>query len=871
MRRLLYLLVLGLLLPGAGRAAAQERGAAALGKQVEGLDVAARVLVIAAHPDDEDTQLIAWLARGQHVETAYLSLTRGDGGQNLIGNELGEALGAIRAEELLAARRIDGGRQYFARAYDFGFSKSAEETFRHWPREELVRDVVTVVRAFRPHVIVSIFSGTPRDGHGHHQAAGIVAREAYDAAGDVRRFPPAATAGLPPWTPLKFYRSARFDRDAATLAINVGAYDPLLGRSYAEIAGESRSQHRSQGFGALQPKGPRFTYLQREHSRAAAAPEARQERSPLDGGPATLAAFREAAAAAGVGATLDSLLTAIDESRRTLDLRAPERSVEPLARVARLAHRAAAQPACAADPRGGRCAPAVLDLIHSLQLVAGRAERALLEAAGLAVEVTAERETVAAGDSLPVTVSVYNRGRVPVEVLRAQVRAGSAPNAGMSAAPAVALLPDSVFRWTGTLRAGSEVSMPGWLEAPRRGELFAAGCGERCDAAAWWPLLEGGARVRGVGRVELRIAGADVAVHAPVERVFADPVRGEVRRELAVVPPVAVTLERNVAYTPADAALDRVLRVHLSSAATAAREVRVTLRLPAGLGAEPAAHTLTLEPGETRTAEFRLRGRLRAGAHEIAAVAESGGERFARGYVTVDYEHIRPQRLYRDATLRLQAVDVRLPAGAHVAYVPGVGDPVAPTLEQLGIPLSVLEPERLRDADLSRFSAVVIGPRAYGAHAELVAHNARLLDYVRAGGTLVVQYGQYEMTRPGIMPFPITIRRPHTRVTDPAAPVRILHPDHPLLTTPNRITEADFAGWVQERALYMPATFDAAYTPLLAMSDPGEEPNEGALLVARYGRGSYVYTSLAFFRQLPAGVPGAARLFVNLLAAAAND
>ncbi|HEV2130626.1 MAG TPA: PIG-L family deacetylase, partial [Longimicrobiaceae bacterium] len=239
MKRLLFALAALLLVAAPRSALAQERGAAALGKLVEQLGTTARVLVVAAHPDDEDTNLITWLARGRGVETAYLSLTRGDGGQNLIGNELGEALGVIRAEELLAARQVDGGRQFFTRAYDFGFSKSAEETFRHWPRDSLLKDVVTVVRAFRPHVIVSIFSGTARDGHGQHQAAGILAREAYELADDTVRFPRAATGGLDPWTPLKFYRSARFNREAATLAINVGEYDPLLGRSYAEIAGES--------------------------------------------------------------------------------------------------------------------------------------------------------------------------------------------------------------------------------------------------------------------------------------------------------------------------------------------------------------------------------------------------------------------------------------------------------------------------------------------------------------------------------------------------------------------------------------------------------------------------------------------------------
>ncbi|HEX6630712.1 MAG TPA: PIG-L family deacetylase, partial [Gemmatimonadaceae bacterium] len=268
---------------------AQERGAAALAQAVDGIGQTMRVLMIGAHPDDEDTQLITWLARGQRVETAYLSLTRGDGGQNLIGNELGEALGAIRTEELLAARRVDGGEQFFTRAYDFGFSKTAEETYRHWPKDSVLGDVVRVVRLFRPHVIVAVFSGTPRDGHGHHQVSGQLAREAYDIAGDTTRFPRAAY-GVP-WTPLKFYRSSRSNAQGSTLGMDVGRYDPVLGRSFSEIAAESRSQHKSQGFGQLERKGPAMSYVRREASRVDAPAEASEERSIFAGIDTTWARF----------------------------------------------------------------------------------------------------------------------------------------------------------------------------------------------------------------------------------------------------------------------------------------------------------------------------------------------------------------------------------------------------------------------------------------------------------------------------------------------------------------------------------------------------------------------------------------------------
>src|SRR5689334_19722585 len=317
-----------MLLAVAPRASAQERGAVALGELVSGLGVSARVLVIGAHPDDEDTRLIAWLARGRHVETAYLSLTRGDGGQNLLGNELGESLGAIRTEELLAARRIDGGKQYFSRAFDFGFSKSADETFRHWPRDSILRDVVTVVRSFKPHVIVAMFSGTPRDGHGHHQASGILAREAFDIAGDTVRFPRAATAGLGGWTPLKFYRGAwTLPPTDPVLRINVGEFDPMIGRSYAEIAAESRSQHKSQAMGALQPKGVRFTQVRREVTRVNESQAPGTEKSLFDGIDTTWARFRTPDTSPPVAALVDSLARAIAAVQAAPFLRSPDAAV----------------------------------------------------------------------------------------------------------------------------------------------------------------------------------------------------------------------------------------------------------------------------------------------------------------------------------------------------------------------------------------------------------------------------------------------------------------------------------------------------------------------------------------------------------------
>jgi hypothetical protein len=368
----------------------------------------------------------------------------------------------------------------------------------------------------------------------------------------------------------------------------------------------------------------------------------------------------------------------------------------------------------------------------------------------------------------------------------------------------------------------------------------------------------------------LVIDGVLIEASAPVVHRRADPVRGDVQRPLAVVPPVAVTLERTVEYARAGVPLERVERVELRSFLTSATDVSVSLAVPEGLTTERAKR-VSLAPGATQAVEFTVRGVPRPARGEMRAVGEARGERFRDGYTDIEYDHITPQRMYREAVVDLQGVDVALTPGLRVAYVPGAGDNVAPMLRQLDVSLTVIEPGAVATTDLSSYSTIVVGTRAYESHPELVQHNARLLDYVRRGGTLVVQYGQYEMMQPGIMPFAITITRPHTRVTVEEAPVTMLDPEHRTLRTPNRIGPRDFEGWVQERALYMPSQFDSAYSAPLAMSDPGEPPSRGALLVAQYGRGLYVYTTMAFFRQLPAGVPGAARMFVNFLSAKASE
>jgi LmbE family N-acetylglucosaminyl deacetylase len=722
-----------------------------------------RVLWIAAHPDDEDTQLIAWLARGRRVETAYMSLTRGDGGQNLIGNELGEALGVIRTEELLAARRIDGAHQYFARGYDFGFSKTADETRKHWPQDSLLNDVVTVMRAFKPHIVITTFSGTPRDGHGHHQVSAIVARQAYDMAADTVRFPVKTFGAV--WTPLKFYRLARFSPQDRTIAINVGEYDPYLGLSYQEIAADSRSQHKSQGQGTLRRKGVVWDYLTREDSRVP-APPAKEEKSIFAG--------------------FDTTRILVQDGRVT----PPER-------------------------------PSPITL-----------------------EAVADRQAIRPGETANVTVTLYNRGRVPINLDFGDIILSP-------------IAPDSSYKWIQPY-VGGEVTQPWWLAEPRNGDLFTpriTGVSEDERERQNWMHV----------RVRMSGQSAWVDVAAPIVYHYVDRVRGDVQLPLIVAPGISITLDQATEMVRANVLSSQLVKATLRSALSSSSPVTVTLVLPRGLSADSMASTVVMTPGATRTLIFRVKGKLPGGTHQITATATAQGKSYQTGYIPIEYPHINPQRMYRPSTISINAVAVALPARLNVAYVPGVGDNVAPVLQQLGVPLTIVNADDLPQTDLSRFTTVVVGPRAYQASQTLQGNNDYLLSYVRNGGRLVVQYGQNEMQQPGIMPYPITLKQPAERVTDENAPVTFTDPQSPLLNAPNKITQDDFNGWVQERASYMPSTFDSHYRTMLAMSDPGEQPNRAAILAAPYGRGIYIYVPLALFRQLPAGVPGGARIFANLL------
>jgi LmbE family N-acetylglucosaminyl deacetylase len=791
-------------------------GVAALAGLLEQLGANKRVLVIGAHPDDEDTQLLVLLSRGLGAQAAYLSLTRGEGGQNLIGPELGPDLGIIRTEELLAARELDGARQFFTRAYDFGFSKSADETFRFWPRDSLLHDVVDVIRRFRPQIVVSIFSGTSRDGHGHHQVAGLLAREAFDRLRDST------------WGPVKLYRSRAFDTTATTLTLASGTLDPVLGQSYYQIAMAGRSRHRSQDMGQLQRPGPNSIRLGLVATKTGG------------GGDGSLFAGVDTtvpgAAAARYAALIDSARAALDPWRPA--------AVRPyLSRALRAL--------------GGADAEQRALL-----------ERALAIAAGVAIDGTTDDGIVTQGQRLQVDVTVWNAGDSAVRVDSLDVRAPAG--------------------WTvERLDFGGATVGPGGVSARR----FVVGVARDAERTQPYflrrPLTNGGglydwtgvpADVRGLpfdpppveARVRLAIAGEPVTLTREVVYRYRDQAIGEVRRPLFVTRDFDVAIVPDEVLWPIDGARSEPRRftVTVTNRSRGPAGARVALTVPRGWPPIAAESLAFGREDETKSVSVALASPsgLTPGAYELRVAAVGVDRRRHEGTLDiVDYPHIRPRAVVRGSVARIRAARMALPAVSRVGYVRGASDRVPEALRAVGLPLELLDADSLARGDLSRYDAIVIGSRAYEIDPALVANNGRVLDYARGGGLVIVQYQQYAFVDGGFAPYFLRIARPHDRVTDETAPVTALDPAHAVFRYPNEIGADDWRGWVQERGLYFAREWDSTYVPLLETHDPGGPELRGGLLAAPLGRGTYVYTGLSFFRQLPAGVPGAYRLFANLL------
>jgi len=790
-------------------------GVAALAAALKQLGAAKRVLMIGAHPDDEYSDLVALFARGMGAQVGYLSLTRGEGGQNLIGPELGPELGIIRSEELLAARRIDGARQFFARAYDFGYSKTIDEALRFWPRDSLLRDVLDVVRRFRPQIIVSVFSGTPADGHGQHQVAGVLARQAFETLRDSS------------WGPVKLYRSLYFDTAAATLRLDAGVLDPVDGRSYHQIAMAGRSQHRSQDQGQLERPGSSIARLAFIEWRD-------RSRRPTDGD--------------GFFSGIDTVFTGkaryaalIDSARVRLNPLRPA-AIVPL--LARALHELG-------------------DADSSQQAIL---TQALMSAAGVAVDGFADDGVVVPGERVQVEASVWNAGDSTVSL--GGVEMGAPPGWRVERLDAAAspVAPGGLAsrHFAVTVAPDAPRSQPYFLRRPLAGALY-----DWSGVPAEWrglPFEPGPLQLT----VRLTIGGEPLVLTREVVYRYRDQSIGEVRRPIFVTRPFDVAVTPDLVVWPVDgtAAGPRHFTVTVTNRTRGPAAAQVVLTPPSGWTAIPPESLSFQREDEAKslTITLPLPSAVKPGVYQLRAAALASRERSEGALAIIDYPHIRPRGVSHPSTAEIRVARMTLPALTRVGYVRGASDRVPEALQAVGVPIELLGPDSLARGDLSRFDAIVIGSRAYETDPALVAANGRLLDYVRAGGLVIVQYQQYPFVNGGFAPYRLSIARPHDRVTDETAAVTLLDSKSPVFRVPNEIGVDDWRGWVQERGLYFAHDWDPAYTPLLEMHDPGEAPLQGGLLVAAVGKGTYVYTGLSFFRQLPAGVPGAYRLFANLLA-----
>ncbi len=841
-------------------------GLAALDRALARLSSHQRLLVIAAHPDDEDTALLTWVARGLGGEAAYLSLSRGDGGQNLIGPELGVGLGLLRSRELQSARRIDGARQYFTRAYDFGYTRSLEETLARWPRELLLEDAMRVVRRFKPQVVVAVFPPTAAAGHGQHQASGLIAEEVFELANETSsQFSRLDAEGLPPWQVSAFYRAAWWDPDAATHELPLGTIEPFSGRSILQLALASRSQHRCQDMGSLQPLGDATGRL----IRVAGPPsEAGGEVVPFAGVDTRLAAIADLLPAGELRRETAARLSRVAEiaaaARGRLGAGEPRQAVEPLLEIVRLL-RASDRDLSAAEGAGAA---------HARALVAEKleiAQEGLANAAQVLADAVTGRETVVPGETLDVRSMFWNAGGLPVEGLEVTAQspagwriAGSRPAEPSRSRFATRLTDERLIEVE--VPFGTRPTIPYFLERPLHGDLY-----------DW---SETAPEVRGEPfeppplslRFAFTLAGEPITLEREVVFRAQDQARGEVRRPLRAVPELEVSVEPELVVWPVGRRHAETLEIEIVSNLERPVRARLEVEVPAGWRPiEPME--VEIEPSQRRRVievelENAAESTVTPGRFKVGVTAHGSNGAFDQAMRVIDYEHVRSAAMSRRATVEVSAGDIRLPRLRRLGYVRGASDRMPQSLIRIGLPLELLSADDLAAEDLASFDAIVVGSRAYEVDPALHRTNSLLLDYARAGGLLIVQYQQYQFARGGYAPFPLEIRRPHDRVTDENAPVRLLEPDHAAFTTPNRLSEADWQGWVQERGLYMAGTWDDAYLPLLAMADPGGEEQHGALLVARLGKGTYVYSGLALFRQLPAGVTGAYRLFANLLALA---
>lgn len=783
------------------------------------MNVLGNALYMAAHPDDENTRLITYLRNENLWNTSYLSLTRGDGGQNLIGAEQGDLLGIIRTQELLQARRVDGGKQFFSRARDFGFSKNPEETFNIWNKEQVLADAVWAIRKLKPDVIITRFSLEPGKTHGHHTASALIAVEAFEAAADKNKFPEQLKY-VDVWQPLRvvwnsshfFYASEKELLEKKPLSLNVGGYNPLLGASYGEIAAESRSMHKSQGFGTGGNRGAQTEYF--EHLKGTKAEKSILEGvnagwSRVKGGPLVEKIIQKAIETfdpSNPALILPLLLEANTAIQRLEDAYWKEQKLEELKYI----------------------------IQHCL---------------GMFFEATTLQHTIAPGDRLKINIEAVNRSDKKVLLQSIQVFPF-----GKDTSLAVPLtsevqnvselytIPDSV-----------PYSQPYWLKEDGSLGMFEVKDQQEIGLPENLPPFQ--------AVVNILIEGQPFQFKLPVVFKKTDPVEGEIYRPLAVGPPVFVTISQKV-FLFSDGQPKVIQATVRAGKDNVAGMVQITL--PHGWKAEVQELPFKLlARGEEQHLDFKIIPPHNSGEGTISLKARMQNREYSNGLLTIQYKHIPTQTLFPEAICKVIELDIRK-KGDHIGYIMGAGDNVPASLEQVGYKITVLKDHEINLANLKKFDAVITGVRAYNTNEKMKFHQAALLRYVKEGGTLILQYNTANgLLMDSIAPY--TLKLSSDRVTVENAPVRMLNAAHPLLNTPNKITDKDFDNWVQERGLYFPKEWGKEFEVILSCNDPDESPKDGGLLVAKYGKGYYIYSGYSWFRELPAGVPGAFRLFVNMI------
>jgi LmbE family N-acetylglucosaminyl deacetylase len=790
-----YLLLITLIFPIFLNAQMQQMNAADIALGIEKLNVKGSVLYIAAHPDDENTRLLAYLAKEAKVRAGYLSLTRGDGGQNLIGNEQAELLGLIRTQELLAARKVDGAEQFFTRANDFGFSKTADESFKIWGKEQILADVVWVIRKFRPDVIITRFPEDSRAGHGHHAGSGILAREAFVAAADPKRFP-EQLAYLKVWQAKRvLWNTFNFGGTNTTspdqLKIDVGLYNPLVGKSYGEIAAISRTNHKSQGFGSTLQRGEAFEFF-----------------SHVAGEPAKSSIFD------GINTSINdqNIQSILTEIQQNFDVKKPELSLPNLLKLKKATQNA--------------------DFNHQLL------DELILACAGVWVEANTPENVYAIGDVIPVRLQAIARTKLPVSIATAD--------------KTIALLPNKLSSSDLKLTA-ENTTQPYWLQERHpigqyqinKQELV--GMPENPNQLAV--------------KLKLIIDNQPIELTSPVVFKSTDPIVGERYQPLVIAPLVTATLSEKAYIFNGNS--PKTITVSLKSFKNNSIGFLVP-KLPKGWKSSTDKIDFNLpNKGDEQIISFTITPGTEPSGN-LGLQVSVDGKTDDKGFKTISYAHIPNITIFPQAIARLEKIDLKI-TGKNIAYIDGAGDLVPEALKEMGYAVTKLNTSQILIADLSKYDAIVTGVRLYNINTDVKLIQPKLLKYVEDGGTLLIQYNVNNgLKTTNIGPYPFKLA--NKRVTEEDAKVNFLLPNHAALNYPNKITAKDFEDWVQERGLYFATDIDPKYSTIFSMNDTGETPSDGSLLIADYGKGKFVYTSLVFFRELPAGVPGAYRLFANLLA-----